>query len=550
MAHVPMSHNPSVMPHQFSMVPRADIPRSAFRMQTGHKTTFGGGLLIPVYLQEVLPGDSFNVKMTAFTRTATLIYPLMDNLYLESFFFFVPNRLVWTNWIKFMGEQVNPGDSTSFTIPQIVSPAGGFARVDIYDYFGLPCTPNLGGNTISVSALPLRCYNLIFNQWFRDENLINSVSINTGDGPDTAGNYSILFRGKRHDYFTSCLPFTQKGTAISLPLTGNATVKTQASDLFTGVQSPLHLLNSGSGGAVTGKTLETTGAGQNLIESQVASGAVTGTGLYPSNLYADLSSATTTTINALRLAFQTQKLLERDARGGTRYTEIVRSHFGVVSPDARLQRAEYLGGGSSPVNISPIPQQTQTGVTGGTTPLGTLAGIGANLARGHGFSRAFTEHGHILGIVTVRADLNYQQGIRRLWSRSTRYDFYFPVFAMLGEQAVLNREIYSDGSANDALVFGYQERWAEYRYHPSIITSYFNSTNATPLDAWHLAQKFTVLPTLNQTFIQDDTRTSLFRAQAGGAAVSNQQFLCDMFFDQKVARPMPMYSVPGMIDHF
>ncbi|UDN67545.1 major capsid protein [robinz microvirus RP_41] len=546
----PMHRNRSVDVHQFAMVPRADIPRSRFRMQTTHKTTFSAAYLIPVFLQEVLPGDSFNLSMTAFSRIATAIYPIMDNLHMESFFFFVPNRLVWTNWVKFQGEQDNPADSISYTIPQIVSPAGGFPRLGIFDYFGLPCTPNLGANTISISSLPLRAYNLIYKEWFRDENLVNSPTINKGDAADPSTDYVLRFRGKRYDYFTGALPWTQKGgVAVGLPLTGSAVVKTQSGANFTGVQQPVGLTVASSGSAVASSRW--VGAGPANLEQHSATGTyVPAGGLYFNNLYADLSTATATTINALRLAFQTQRLLERDARGGTRYTEIVRSHFGVISPDARLQRPEYLGGGSSPVVISPIAQQSQTGLTGGATPMGTLAGVGANVSHGHGFSRSFTEHGHIIGLVNVRADLSYQQGIRRLWKRSTRYDFYMPVFAMLGEQSIYNYEIYSDGSANDALTFGYQERWAEYRYFPSLITGYFNSTNATPLDAWHLAQKFSALPTLNQTFIEDSSHTQVKRVVAAGASADNQQFICDMFFDIQAARPMPMYSVPGMVDHF
>lgn len=537
-----MFRNRSVDVHQFAMIPRAEIPRSQFRMQTTHKTTFGSGYLIPIFCEEVLPGDTFGLKMTAFARLATPIFPIMDNMYLESFFFFVPARLVWTNWQKFMGEQLNPGDSISYTIPQQVSPTGGFVAQGLHDYFGLPTVGQVGaGNTVSVNSLPLRCYNLIWNQWFRDENLATAAKIDVGDGPDTYSDYVIKRRGKRHDYFTSCLPFLQKGTAVGLPLTGNATVKTNATPLFTGAQAGLTFLLSNGAGLVTGRTL-TTGGSSNLAESGTAAPAV-GNNVYPSNLYADLSSVTATTINAIRLAFQTQKLLERDARGGTRYTEIVRSHFGVVSPDARLQRPEYLGGGSTPVNISPVAQTSNTPVTG--TPQGNLAAFGTAVAQGHGFRQSFTEHGYIIGLVNVRADLTYQQGLRRMWSRSTRYDFYFPVFAALGEQAVLNKEIYADGSASDANVFGYQERWGEYRYHPSRITGLFRSTTAGTLDAWHLAQKFTALPVLNETFIQDVPPVPRVIA-----VPSQPEFIFDSFFDITAARPMPMYSVPGLIDHF
>ncbi|AXH77203.1 MAG: major capsid protein [Microviridae sp.] len=544
-----MFRNRSVDVHQFAMIPKADVPRSTFNRQSTHKTTFDAGLLIPVFLDEVLPGDTFHLKMTAFARVSTPIFPIMDNLYLDSFFFFVPNRLVWSNWKKFMGEQANPADSISFVIPQMTSAVGGFVVGSIFDYFGLPTVGQVGGgNSIQVSCLPLRCYNLIYNEWFRDENLQNSVPQNVSDGPDNIADYTLLRRGKRKDYFTSCLPWPQKGgTAVSIPLGTKAPVLglTTSTGVTQAIGSTQYV-----GTPQTGVSQSMSSAGTMFATSLSAVGTAAATAFNStnSNVFADLSSATAATINQLRQAFQIQKLLERDARGGTRYTEIVRAHFGVISPDARLQRPEYLGGGSQAINISPIAQTSGTGITGGTTPMGTLSAMGTVVAAGHGFTQSFTEHGHIIGLVSVRADLTYQQGIRKLWDRSTRYDFYFPAFAMLGEQAVLNKEIYADGSANDDLVFGYQERWAEYRYFPSQISGLFKSTSAGTIDGWHLAQKFLALPTLNTTFIQETPPMS--RIVAVGAAANGQQFIFDSFFDIKTVRPLPMFSVPGLIDHF
>jgi len=539
-----MFHNKSVDAHNFAMVPRADIPRSKFSMQKTLKTTFDSGYIVPIMCEEVLPGDTFNVNVTMFGRLATPIFPVMDNLHLDSFFFFVPNRLVWTNWVKFMGEQDNPADSISYTIPQQVSPASGYAIGSLQDYLGLPTVGQVtAGATVSHSALPTRAYNLIYNQWFRDENLQNSVVVDKGDGPDAspATNYTILRRGKRHDYFTSSLPWPQKGgTAVTLPLGTSAPIK------GIGPLSPFTTASQtwrdSTGATVTASGFNITG-GQNMaIQSQVIGGAN-----YP-NIYADLSAATAATINQLRQSFQIQKLLERDARGGTRYTEILRSHFGVTSPDARLQRPEYLGGGSTLINISPIAQTTGTGISGQTTPQGNLAAMGVYHAHNHGFTQSFVEHGYVIGVIAVRADLTYQQGLRRHWSRSTRYDYYFPAFAMLGEQAILNKEIYVTGGSSDSNVFGYQERWAEYRYNPSEITGLFRSTAAGTIDPWHYAQKFTALPTLNSTFIEDTP--PLARNLAVGSAANGQQFLLDAFFNINAARPLPMYSVPGLIDHF
>lgn len=535
-----MFRNRSVNVHAFSMIPRADIPRASFRVQHTHKTTFDAGYLIPVYVDEVLPGDSFNLNMTAFARLATPLFPIMDNMSMDSFFFFVPNRLVWSNWQRFMGERdPDPDSSIDYLVPYSDSPVGGYPINSLQDYMGLGTVGQIGAaETFNHNCLFLRAYNLIWNEWFRDENLQDSVVVDKDDGPDDPADYQLLRRGKRHDYFTACLPWPQKGASVELPL------GTQAPVVGAGVP-----LFKASDGSVVGRNLIFTQGGTNVTYSGAAAPAARSVEWETTALYADLSQATAATINQLRQSFQVQKLLERDARGGTRYTELVRSHFGVISPDARLQRPEYLGGGSTPISVNPVVQTSATGQTGSSTPLGELGAMGTVVSRRNGFRQSFTEHGMILGLVSVRADLTYQQGIRRMWTRSTRYDFYWPVFSHLGEQAVLQKEIYQTGvDADDDAVFGYQERWAEYRHHPSRISGLFRSTAAGTLDPWHLAQHFTSRPTLNAQFIQDTPPVE--RIVAVGDAANGQQFIFDSFFDNIVVRPMPMYSVPGLIDHF
>lgn len=538
-----MHRNKSVDVHQFSMIPRAEIPRSGFRIQKAVKTAFDAGYLVPVLCEEILPGDTLNLQATFFARLATPIFPFMDNLHLDCFFFYVPNRLCWTNWVRMMGEQDNPDDTIDYIVPIIESPAGGHAVGSVYDHFGIPGVGQIDpAETITHSSLPLRMYNRIWNEWFRDENLQDSVPMHTGDTTDPATDYVLLRRGKRHDYFTSCLPWPQKGdtTAVPLILSGTAPVLPIATPP-NNANVPLFRTASV---ATPASIVPASGAIAANLQTSVASSAESWQWTTQTGLQVDLADATANTINQLRQSFQIQRLLERDARGGSRYTEIIRSHFGVISPDARLQRPEYLGGGSTPIAVNPVAQTSETSAE---TPQGNLAAFSHVVSR-NGFSASFVEHGYIIGLISVRADLSYQQGLRRHWNRATRYEFYFPVFAALGEQAVETQEIYVDGTDGDQVVFGYQERWAEYRQWPSEIHGLMRSTAATTIDPWHLAQHFTEAPNLSPAFIED--RPPLERVLAVGAGANGQQLILDAFFDGKMARAMPMYSVPGMIDHF
>lgn len=527
------------MNHSFSQVPRADIPRSSFNRSHGHKTTFNAGYLIPLFVDLVYPGDTANMQMATFARLATPIKPFMDNLFFDMHWFAVPLRLVWDNFVHMMGEQKNPGDTTDYLIPQITSPVGGWTVHSLADYFGMATILPDNTKTLTTSSLWHRGYNLIANEWYRDQNLQNSYVVDKDDGPDSPSDYVLLKRGKRHDYFTSCLPWPQKGPAVQIPLGATADVFRKANApnwraFKSTSQTPATPGGTMNLGNLGGQTGFNDGASYLSLDPGPADG-VTG-------LYADLSTATAATINALRMSFQIQKLYERDARGGTRFTEIVLSHFGVHSPDARLQRPELLGVSTQPINVNPI---AQTAPSDTLTPQGNLAAIASMGGQAGGFVKSFTEHSLIFGIGSVRADLNYQQGTNRMFFYRSRFELYWPALAHIGEQAVLNQEIYTQGTADDKLPFGYQERFAEMRYRPSLITGKFRSQDPQSLDVWHLAQDFSALPALNSAFIQENPPISRVVATP-----DEPQFLFDSYMKYIMARPMPTYSVPGLIDHF
>ena len=520
---------------RFSNVAQVQTQRSKFNRSHNHKTTFDANVLVPVFVDEVLPGDTFKMSATTFARLATPIKPSMDNLHMDVHFFFVPNRLVWDNWEKFMGAQDNPDDTTDYVIPKRnVS----FADVDehtnnILDYFGIPFVQ--APNVLSYNELPLRAYNLIYNEWYRDQNLQDSVEVNKGDSP-SATPYGLLKRGKRHDYFTSALPWPQKGEPVSLSLAGDVPVNPAvalAQPTFASGDGTFNAPLIQEGGS-TDPNVKWDG------DSSIADAMVWA----DPNLVATLDDVTAVTINQLRQAFQLQRFLERDARSGTRYIEVIKAHFGVTNPDFRLQRPEYLGGCHENIRFTTIAQTTQTLTD--STPQGNLAAMATVSGRKRCFNKSFTEHGYIIGLASVYADLTYQQGLNRMWQRDTRVDFYWPVFAHLGEQEIFNSEIYAVGDpASDAAVFGYQERYAEYRYHPDRISGEFRSSAAQSLDVWHYAEDFDQLPVLNGAFIENNAPV-----KRNAAVQSEPDFIADFYFGLESIRAMPLYGTPGFVDHF
>ena len=544
----------------FSQLPKADIKRSRFDRSSSVKTTFNVGDIIPFYVDEVLPGDTFDIRTSKVVRMQSLVTPVMDNIYLDTYFFFVPNRLTWEHWQQFNGENTESAwiPATEYQVPQLTAPTGGWSIGTIADYMGIPT----GVSGLSVNALPFRAYALIMDQWFRDENLTDPLNISVSDVTQTGSNGSnyisdvalggMPFKAaKYHDYFTSCLPAPQKGPDVLLPLGDKVPISTTDDWDFPQTESVGMVLGDqtfGQAGITRSASMNFNVGSSSPFNVSFTGGisqGVSGSGMLPLNLIADLSQATAATINQLRLAFQIQKLYEKDARGGTRYIEILKSHFGVTSPDSRLQRAEYLGGNRIPININQVLQTSQTS---DQSPQGNPVGQSLTTDTHRDFVKSFVEHGFVIGVMVARYDHTYQQGLERFWSRKDRFDYYWPVFAHIGEQAVKNREIYAQGSSADDEVFGYQEAWADYRYKPNRVSGEMRSSAAQSLDVWHLADDYDSQPYLSDEWIREDKAT-VDRVLAVSSNLSAQLF-CDIYVNNRTTRPMPVYSIPGLIDHF
>lgn len=536
--------------YNFAQNPQVGVSRSRFQRNSDSKTTFNTGDLIPIYLDEVLPGDTHQIDVACVIRMATPIFPVMDNAFCDFYFFFVPNRLLWEHWKEFMGENKETAwtPKTEYSVPQVTAPAGGWEEGTLADYLGLPTKVE----GISVSALPGRAYGLIYNEWFRNQNVTQPTLVEvtdattTGKNDGSATNDSAitlakpLKAAKVFDYYTGALPEPQKGEPITLPMSGNAAIK----PYDTETDKELGWQGTDNAHPVSDIKLSSPEEGEilNYTKDLIATTRGTSGGTKTVALRADLSSVTAATINQLRQAFQIQKLLEKDARGGTRYREVLREHFGVISPDSRMQIPEYLGGYRLPINVS---QVIQTSSTDDTSPLGNTAALSVTTMNKPMFTKSFTEHGFIMGLAVVRTDQTYQQGIERMWSRKGRYDYYWPVLANIGEQAILNKEIYAQGNKADEEAFGYQEAWADYRYKPSKVTGLFRSNAAQSIDAWHYAQDYDALPTLSTAWMEQ-TDTEMKRTLA---VQSQPDFIADFYFMNKTTRCMPVYSIPGLIDH-
>ncbi|UPW41153.1 major capsid protein [Sigmofec virus UA08Rod_5349] len=545
----------------FATLPKADISRSTFDRSSSVKLTFNVGDVIPFYVDEVLPGDSFHVRTSKVVRMQTLLTPIMDNIYLDTYYFFVPNRLVWDHWREFNGENTQSAwlPTTEYEVPQITSPTGGWSVGTLADYMGIPT----GVANLSVNALPFRAYSLVMNEWFRDENLTDPLvtptddatvqGVNTGNYIQDVAKGGLPFKAaKYHDYFTSCLPAPQKGPDVTIPVGQFSDVPVVTK---TGTHSGGPPVSLSSGNTISvgvhnlSLTRQNASTSSGVLTFDPTETALPGSSFYavPNNLWAQtsqLGDVAVATVNQLRMAFQVQKLYEKDARGGTRYIEILKSHFGVTSPDARLQRPEYLGGNRIPININQVVQNSETT---STSPQGNTAAYSLTSDSHSDFRKSFVEHGFVLGLMVARYDHTYQQGVERFWSRRTRFDYYWPVFANIGEQAVKNKELYAQGTTVDDEVFGYQEAWADYRYKPSRVCGEMRSSYAQTLDSWHLADYYDKLPSLSDSWIREDGAT-VDRVLAVSSRVSAQLF-ADIYIQNRSTRPMPVYSVPGLIDH-